>query len=184
MEPGSLIPLPPGADIQFSDPADPGDYGAYTKTHIRAIASGLGLPYELVSGDLEGVTYSSIRAGLVEFRRRIEQVQHTVLVHQFCRPVWERFVRLAVLAGHLPAAGFDRDPSAFLACDWLPPKWDWVDPLKDARAEIEQIKAGLKSRSQSIAERGYDAEDVDAAIAADREREKRLGLTMEAPTNG
>ncbi|MBF0095541.1 MAG: phage portal protein, partial [Alphaproteobacteria bacterium] len=37
MEPGSLIPLPPGADIQFSDPADPGDYGAYTKTHIRAI---------------------------------------------------------------------------------------------------------------------------------------------------
>ena len=184
MEPGSLIPLPPGADIQFSDPADPGDYGAYTKTHIRAIASGLGLPYELVSGDLEGVTYSSIRAGLVEFRRRIEQVQHSVLVHQFCRPVWERFVRLAVLAGHLPADGFDRDPSAFLACDWLPPKWDWVDPLKDARAEIEQIKAGLKSRSQSIAERGYDAEDVDAAIAADREREKRLGLTMEAPTNG
>nr|WP_256367404.1 terminase gpA endonuclease subunit [Magnetospirillum sp. SS-4] len=107
--------------------------------------------------------------------------RNSVLVQQFCRPVWERFVRLAVLAGHLPAAGFDRDPSAFLACDWLPPKWDWVDPLKDARAEIEQIKAGLKSRGMSIAERGYDAEDVDAAIAADREREKRLGLTMEAP---
>lgn len=64
MEPGSLIPLPPGADIQFSDPADPGDYSSYVKNHIRAIASGLGLPYELVSGDLEGVTYSSIRAGL------------------------------------------------------------------------------------------------------------------------
>jgi capsid protein len=78
MEPGSLIPLPPGADIQFSDPADPGDYSAYVKNHIRAIASGLGLPYEIVSGDLEGVTYSSIRAGLVEFRRRMEQLQHNV----------------------------------------------------------------------------------------------------------
>jgi capsid protein len=57
MEPGSLIPLPPGADIQFSDP---GDYGAFVKNHVRAIAAGLGVPYELASGDLEGVTYSSI----------------------------------------------------------------------------------------------------------------------------
>jgi lambda family phage portal protein len=179
MEPGSLIPLPPGADIQFSDPADPGDYGAYVKNHIRAIASGLGLPYELISGDLEGVTYSSIRAGLVEFRRRIEQLQHTVIVFQFCRPVWERFVRLAVLSGALPVRDFDRDPAPYLACDWLPPKWDWVDPAKDARAEIEQIRADLKSRSQSIAERGYDIEEVDAAIAADRAREARLGLSFD-----
>lgn len=179
MEPGSLIPLPPGADIQFSDPADPGDYGAYVKNHIRAIASGLGIPYELVSGDLEGVTYSSIRAGLVEFRRRIEQLQHSIIVFQFCRPVWERFIRLSVLSGHIPVQDFDRDPAAYLAADWLPPKWDWVDPLKDARAEIAQIKAGLKSRSQSVAERGYDIETVDAAIAADREREAKLGLIFE-----
>lgn len=181
MEPGSLIPLPPGADIQFSDPADPGDYGAYVKNHIRAIASGLGLPYELVSGDLEGVTYSSIRAGLVEFRRRMEQLQHNVIVFQLCRPVWERFIRIAILCGHLPARDFDRDPAAFMAVDWLPPKWDWVDPQKDANAEIMQINAGLKSRSQSIAERGYDAEEVDAAIAADKAREKAMGLIFQTP---
>src|SRR5579885_3390682 len=179
MEPGSLIPLPPGADIQFSDPADPGDYGAYVKNHIRAVASGLGVPYELVSGDLEGVTYSSIRAGLLEFRRRIEQLQYAVIVFQFCRPVWERFVRFAALSGAIDARGFDRDPAPWLAVEWLPPKWDWVDPLKDARAEIEQIRAGLKSRSQSIAERGYDIEEVDAAIAADRAREERLGLSFD-----
>jgi lambda family phage portal protein len=179
MEPGSLIPLPPGADIQFSDPADPGDYGAFVKNHIRAIAAGLGVPYELVSGDLEGVTYSSIRAGLVEFRRRIEQLQYAVIVFQFCRPVWERFVRLAALSGAIKARGFDRDPAPWLAVEWLPPKWDWVDPLKDARAEIEQIRTGLKSRSQSIAERGYDIEEVDAAIAADRAREEHLGLSFD-----
>lgn len=114
MEPGSLIPLPPGADIQFFEPADPGDYGAFVKNHIRAVASGLGVPYELVSGDLEGVTYSSIRAGLVEFRHRIEQLQHSVIVFQFCRPVWERFVRLAVLSGALDARGFKRD--AYATC--------------------------------------------------------------------
>jgi hypothetical protein len=33
------------------------------------------VPYELVFGDLEGATYSSVRAGLVKFRRRIEQLR-------------------------------------------------------------------------------------------------------------
>jgi capsid protein len=73
---------------------------------------------------------------------------------------------------------YDRDRREYLACGWLPPKWDWVDPMKDARAEIEQIDAGLKSRTQALAERGYDAEQVDAEIAADRARERELGLVL------
>lgn len=176
MEPGSLIPLPPGADIRFSNPTEHDAYAPFVKNHLRAVAAGLGLPYELVSGDLEGVTYSSIRAGLIEFRRRVEQIQHNVVVHLFCRPVWERFVRLAVLSGEMPARDFDRDSSAYLGCEWLPPKFDYVDPKKDVEAEILAIEAGLKSRTQAISERGYDAEQVDAEIAADKSRATALGL--------
>ncbi|MEZ5751935.1 MAG: phage portal protein [Paracoccaceae bacterium] len=181
MEPGSLIPLPPGTDIRFSNPTEHDAYAPFVKNHLRAVAAGMGLPYELVSGDLEGVTYSSIRAGLIEFRRRVEQLQHNVVVHLFCRPVWERFVRLAVLSGDLPARDFDRDPAAYLACEWLPPKFDYVDPKKDVEAEILAINAGLKSRRQAISERGYDAEQVDAEIAADKARTDALGLTFGAP---
>jgi capsid protein len=76
--------------------------------------------------------------------------------------------------------GYDDRRREYLACGWLPPKWDWVDPLKDARAEIEQIEAGLKSRTQALAERGYDAEQVDAEIAADQAREKSLGLNFQS----
>ena len=57
-----------------------------------------------------------------------------------------------------------------------------MDPLKDARAEIEQIEAGLKSRTQALAERGYDAEQVDGEIAADRAREQKLGLVFNGMT--
>jgi hypothetical protein len=71
--------------------------------------------------------------------------------------------------------------SQLLAADWLPTKWDWVDPLKDANAEIAQIEAGLKSRTQAIAERGYDAEQVDRDIAAERARERALGLDFRRP---
>jgi capsid protein len=31
----------------------------------------------------------------------------------------------------------------------LPPRWGWVDPLKDIRAEIVAMEAGLKSRTQA-----------------------------------
>jgi lambda family phage portal protein len=184
MEPGSLIPLPPGADIRFSNPTEHDAYAPFVKNQLRAVAAGLGLPYELVSGDLEGVTYSSIRAGLVEFRRRVEQLQHNVVVHLFCRPIWERFVRLAVLTGDLPVRDFDANSAAYLGCSWLPPKFDYVDPMKDVQAEILAIDAGLKSRSQAISERGYDAEQVDAEIAADKARSDALGLNFGAlPTN-
>ena len=48
-------------------------------------------------------------------------------------------------------------------------------------AEIAQIEAGLKSRTQAIAERGYDAEQVDRDIAAEHARERALGLDFRRP---
>ena len=68
-----------------------------------------------------------------------------------------------------------RNPAPYLAVKWIPPKWDWVDPLKDRKAEIEAIEAGLKSRSDVIESEGYDAEEVDRRIAADHAREEDLG---------
>lgn len=65
MEPASLIPLPPGTDIRFYNPTESDAYGPFVKNYLRAVAAGMDLPYELVSGDLEGVTYSSIRTGLI-----------------------------------------------------------------------------------------------------------------------
>jgi len=86
-----------------------------------------------------------------------------------------------VLSGALTLPGYEGNRARLLAADWLPTKWDWVDPLKDANAEIAQIEAGLKSRTQAIAERGYDAEQVDREIAAERTRERALGLDFRRP---
>ena len=44
-----------------------------------------------------------------------------------------------------------------------------------------QIEAGLKSRTQALSERGYDAEQVDREIAAERKREATLGLDFRRP---
>ena len=124
--------------------------------------------------------YSSSRTALLEFRRRIEAIQHSVLVMQLCRPVWQRWLTTAVLSGALDLPGFVRDPAPYMAVKLIPPKWEWVDPLKDRQAELLAVQAGFKARSDVIEAEGYDPEEVDARIAADREREKRLGLNFPA----
>ncbi|MCI0736389.1 MAG: hypothetical protein L0Y50_08995 [Beijerinckiaceae bacterium] len=141
------------------------------------------MPYAYLSNDMLKANYSNSRLALLEFHRRIEAYQHAVFVWQLCRQVWARFMDTAVFAGAFNLPDYETRRREYLACSWLAPKWDWVDPMKDARAEIEQIEAGLKSRTPALAERGYDAEQVDAEIAADRAREKSLGRTFgKAPT--
>jgi capsid protein len=89
----------------------------------------------------------------------------------------------AVLSGALGITDFTTSPGLYLPAKWIPPKWDWVDPLKDRKAEIEAINAGLKSRSDVIESEGFDAEEVDRRIAADRAREEALGLKFEKDAN-
>ena len=182
MAPGQVVRLDPGEDVTVSAPADSGaTYEPFQYRTLLQISAALGIPYGYLTNDGAKGNFSNSRLSLIEFRRRVSAWQHSVMVFQMCRPVWARFMDTAVLAGALRLPGYDRRRAEYLACNWLPTKWDWVDPLKDANAEIAQIEAGLKSRTQAIAERGYDAEQVDAEIARERDRERRLGLDFRRP---
>jgi lambda family phage portal protein len=185
LEPGTLQILEPGEDIKFSDPADVGgSYAEFLRVQFRAVAAAMAVTYEQLTGDLSGVNYSSIRAGLLEFRRRCEMLQHSVLVHQLCRPVWAAWMRQAVLSGALVAPGFTRGGPAkrrqYLQAKWIPQGWQWVDPEKEFKALLVAMRAGLMSRSEAISAFGYDAEDVDAEIAADNRRADALGLVLDS----
>jgi len=181
LEPGSMVKLLPGEDVRFAEPGDVGGmYTEFMRVQLRAIAAGLGITYEQLTGDLERVNYSSIRAGLLEFRRRCEQFQHQVMVYQFCRPVWRAWVEAAALAGAIDARDYAQNPEAYLDVEWRPPSWAWVDPLKDINAEILAVRAGFKSRSAVINEMGYDEEDVDRQVAADKARADSLGLIYDS----
>ena len=148
LQPGQITMLEPGEEVQTSAPADSGQtYEPFQYRTLLQVSAALGVPYAYLSNDMLKANYSNSRLALLEFRRRIEAYQHAVIVWQLCRQVWARWMDTAVLAGALDLPDYDQRRREYLACGWLPPKWDWVDPLKDARAEIEQIEAGLKSRT-------------------------------------
>jgi lambda family phage portal protein len=182
IEPGTIKSLAPGEDIRWTDPPDLGPESiAFLTLTAREIAAGLGLPYEALTGDLSEVNYSSIRAGLVEWRRRCEAIQHGLIAFQALRPIYRRWATTEILAGRLAAPGFESDPEPYLAVRFMPPRNDWVDPAKDVAAEVAAITAGLMSRRQAVAARGYDLEQLDDEIAQDNQRAASLGLSFTTP---
>lgn len=151
------------------------------KLVLRAIAVGSSVTYEQLTGDLSGVNFSSIRAGLIEARREIEQWQAQTFVHQFCRGVRRRWTVEAVLAGALdiqPGA-YRRNPRAFLRTKWMADGWDWVDPEKQSRADILEIRSGLNSRTRAAAARGIPIDELNRELAAEQAEADALGLVFE-----
>ena len=180
-EPGLMQVLRPGQSVEFSNPADVGgNYEAFQFRVILAVSAALGVPYANVSSDYSDVNYSSQRAALLEFQRHLRQFQFDVIVHQFCRPVWERWVESAVLSGALSGDVVDLKSKV----TWIPPKWEWVDPLKDRKAEKLAVDAAFKSRSAVIEAEGGDPDAVDERIRADQERAEKLGLSISEAAEG
>lgn len=187
IEPGAMVDLDPGEEISFSSPADVGgNYDAFEYRNLLKASAGFGVPYADMTGDLKQTSYGSLRAGLLQFRRRIRMMQHHVMVYQFCRPIWKKWFELAVISGAIPIplTNFYTDIRNYTRVKWIPPRWEWIDPEKDRRAEKIAVDNGWKSRDDVIEEEGYDPEEVDRRIAASQERQEELGFTLRADGPG
>ncbi|HPE29811.1 MAG TPA: phage portal protein [Parvularculaceae bacterium] len=183
LSPGAVIDLASDEDVKFpSLPEIGSEMMDFLKWNAREIAAGLGVPYETATGDLSGVNYSSIRAGLIEFRRRIDALRTQILFPVVLEPIWRRVLLADALAGKLPADAMLGDFEDAAAVEFIPPGWQWVDPMKDVQADRDAVAAGFKSRREVVAARGRDIDALDAEIAADRKRAKALGIDFGGST--
>lgn len=180
LEPGTTQFLKPGEDIKFAEPADVGAaFEGFMRVNLRAISVGIGATYEQVTGDLTGVNFSSIRAGLNEFQRRCEAEQEQMLTFQMNRPIADRWTDEAVLSGGLEAPGYAAAPRPYRRKKWVAPGWRQINPAQEEAADQMAIRGGTKSRRQVVSERGDDVELVDHEIAADNARSDKLGLVLD-----
>ena len=176
VQPGQFTQLPSGVDFKPYDPQHPSTaFRDFEKAMLRGIASGLGVSYTSLANDLEAVSYSSIRQGLLEERDHWRVVQHWMIEH-FCQPVYTRWLRQTLDAGvtTLPASKYWK----FSETQWVPRGWQWVDPRNEAEAQILAINNGLMTRTQALAERGLDIEDVLAERAAEDEMIAAYGVSL------
>jgi len=178
--PGTFDFGPDGYELQTWDANHPNTaYGAFVKAKLREIASGLGMSYNALANDLEGVNYSSMRSGLL-IERDVYRCLQDWWIGAFLRPVYEAWIEVAMLTGQIVLDS--RDFRRFLDVDWNPRGWPWVDPEKDTNAGIMGIQAGLTSRRRLLAEQGLDFEKVLEELADEQDMAEDYGVDISGPT--
>jgi len=171
LSPGMIERLKPGESVEFGSPAATGGYAEFTRAHLRAAASGSGVTYEMLTGDLSQVNYSSARIGMLEFRAGIEQFRWLTFIPQLLDPIVERWKLTAKLAGVIKKTDTPHE--------WTCPKWNWVDPVKDVTGELLEIASGLKTWGEGVKQRGYDPDEQLEAIKAERDKIKAAELALD-----
>ncbi|OMQ41066.1 phage portal protein [Pseudomonas putida] len=146
MEPGIVQELSMGEAVSFGTPPTFNGYTTYSWQALHAIAVGLGVPYELLTGDLKGVNFSSGRMGWLNFARRVDVWQWRMLIPQLCDQVWRWFMEAQVL---LPG-GVTDDVKAY----WVPPRRDMVDPKSETENVITRVRNGLTTWPDALRELG------------------------------
>lgn len=166
LTPGSMYTMKPGRTITFSTPPKADDYGPYTLANLRAIASGLNITYESLTGDLAEVNFSSARMGWQEFGRSVDSWRWQLIIPRLCHGIATWF------------ADFSGIPD--LRHEWTPPARMIVDPVREIPAIKAAIRAGLMTQSEAIREQGYDPEQLLNEMAADNALLDKLGLVLDS----
>lgn len=178
--PGEFGVLPGGVQFQQFNPDYPGqNYDVFVKECLRSIASGLGVCYNGLANNLEGVNFSSIRAGVLEERDNW-MVDQDWLIESLLRPVVSDWIEMSLTTGALKFPSGSTLPyskrAKFAEHKWQGRRWAWVDPRKDIEASILAIKANLNSPQNIAAQMGMDLVDIISDIAAANEMARAAGL--------
>lgn len=176
-EPGTYYQLPIGYDFKPNDPTHPTTaYKDFIKSILRGIASGLDVSYNYLANDLEGVNYSSIRAGVLDERDVWREIQSWNVEH-FHQPIFDEWLRLALLTQQisLPISKYAK----FDNVKWQPRGWAWVDPDKDVKAQQAAIKSGLKTATAAVAETGQNYEDTIRKLKEEKELRESIGYDVD-----
>jgi lambda family phage portal protein len=175
---GGITQVPTGTNLTVVEPKAAGGYVDYVKYQLHLIASGMGVTYEMMTGDVREVNFSSARVSMLEFRRNAEQMQWLTLIPRLCEPIWRAFVDAASMAGFMKAKDY--------GVDWSTPKWSYVDPEKEVKAELAAVSGGFSSISEVLRRQGYKPELVFAEIKRDFDRlraDGTLEIMLQLQTN-
>jgi len=183
-QPGIYDTLPAGTNFTPHESKYPNEvFSPFWKCTLQRIASGWKVAYHSLANDLEGVNFSSIRSGTLEERDKWAADQQW-FIETVLERIYPQWLRMALLSGAitlengsaLPAVKYEK----FLAHQWQPRRWEWVDPRADTAATIDKVRAGLTSPQAVCATMGEDFEDVVVSISEAQKLAAQYGVRLTA----
>ncbi|MTH60664.1 phage portal protein [Paracoccus litorisediminis] len=181
-EPGVFQELPAGIEFKEWNPQYPnGEFAAFVKASLRGISTGLGVAYNNLANDLEGVNFSSIRQGALDEREHWKDLQEWLIEAMIDR-VYRNWLRVALLAGRIRVAGRPLRAEGlekYQAVAWQARRWAWIDPRADVAAAVEMKNNLMGSFGQFIRDQGRDPQSVWREVAEDIAQMRAAGIPEE-----
>jgi lambda family phage portal protein len=167
-EPGTILRLTQGEDVNFIAPPGVDGYTEVQKASLRKIAAAFGVSYVALTGDYSDHSYSGSRMDHHFMQRMLDEFTWHVLVPHLCEGVLSWLLEAAFL------------PASQVSVTWTPPQRELLDPSKEIPPMIDAIRGGLISRAESVRRLGSSAEQVDTEQARDLARSDGLGLIYDS----
>jgi len=178
-EGGTIMYGNTGEKPHLLSPNRPGTtFDPFTKIIKKGMALGLNLPYAIAFKDTDGVNFAGFRSVMLD-AWRVFMMYRTSLAEDTCQKIYTMLQEEAYLKGEIDAKEFYEFREAITRADWRgSPKGD-IEPIKAAQADALLIQNNLKTRADSIAERGGDLRATLDQLQEEQEMMKERGLTEE-----
>jgi lambda family phage portal protein len=170
LEPGMILNLAGGKSVSVVQPPQNADYDSYSRNVLRAIATGLGISFEDMTGDYVGLPFSAARMSRMRHWARVDSWRWSMLVPQFLNPVSAWVIQAGRIAGQFEGE---------VTVTWSPPPMPMLEPDREGLAVQRNIRTGILTLSEAIRERGFDPQTHLQELAADFAMLDNLGLKLD-----
>jgi len=166
-EAGFIGELGNNQDIKTISPANGVDgIDQFTNELMNQISMGLNVTKQALLSDTSNASFSAARL-TEKLQQTTFRTRTNVLISKVLKPIYIAWLKNEMLNNtklNLSFSDFDD-----LCCArYIPQKPISLDPVKDIEAEVMQLDAGLKSKTQVIAELGGDPRKVMEEIAKEK----------------
>ena len=118
---------------------------------LREVCLNLGVPWEFAARPAEAGG-AALRAVLVRAQRTFEQRQ-ALLIDRLCSRVWAHVITIGMQRGLIP------QNDNWFKVDWQRPAAASVDYGREAAANLNDVRSGLRTYSEDYSERGLEWKD-------------------------
>jgi lambda family phage portal protein len=167
--PGMLIRRKRGETLEGFSPNVPNpEFFDHMKLILTLVGVNLGLPLAVVLLDPSQTNFSGWRGAIDQARLGWRQNQRA-LADRWHRPVYRWKVRQWLDDDPALRAIAERGGIDLFKHVWHPPKWPYIEPIKDATAGVIRLKNGLTSPRRLHAEQGDEWEAIAAETVDDND---------------
>lgn len=162
-----------GETLTMASPQIPNaEFFPHTRLILTFIGINLGMPLVLLLLDASETNFSGYR-GAVDQARLGFRANQKVLIHRWCRPSWHWRIHLwsrddATLRRLVEQHHAGDKTVNPLRHEWLVPAWPYIEPMKDAAADLVRLSNMQASPTQVAQERGNKFSEVVDQTVRDR----------------